>query len=182
MGLRAPRLSQLKPVVVPAMVVVAVVVVVTTVATTVVMKGKATGDSAQLTSSPPTQAVLTSQPGSQVAISLTFYGLDLWSLVTSWGSRMQELLDAQQPRGLSLLELTAPGMCASQLLSLNTTALFNTSLTAQQLMPGLTYFASDVAQLLRDFLQDSNVTVQVADFCAGNRTHASSSRQEDDIG
>ncbi|GFH33176.1 hypothetical protein HaLaN_32503, partial [Haematococcus lacustris] len=64
-------------------------------------------------------------------------------------------------------------MCASQLLALNTTALLNTSLTAQELMPGLGYFAMDVAQLLRDYLQDSNITVQVPDFCAGNRTVAS---------
>ncbi|GFH21198.1 hypothetical protein HaLaN_18451 [Haematococcus lacustris] len=64
-------------------------------------------------------------------------------------------------------------MCASQLLALNTTALLNTSLTAQELMPGLGYFAMDVAQLLRDYLNDSNITVQVPDFCAGNRTVAS---------
>ncbi|GFH26957.1 hypothetical protein HaLaN_25195 [Haematococcus lacustris] len=64
-------------------------------------------------------------------------------------------------------------MCASQLLALNTTALLNTSLTAQELMPGLGYFAMDVAQLLRDYLNDSNIVVQVTDFCAGNRTAAS---------
>ncbi|KAJ9514780.1 hypothetical protein QJQ45_028556 [Haematococcus lacustris] len=71
------------------------------------------------------------------------------------------------------LDLSAPGMCASQLLALNTTALLNTSLTAQELMPGLGYFAMDVAQLLRDYLNDSNIVVQVTDFCAGNRTAAS---------
>ncbi|KAJ9519909.1 hypothetical protein QJQ45_014635, partial [Haematococcus lacustris] len=64
-------------------------------------------------------------------------------------------------------------MCASQLLALNTTALLNISLTAQQLMPGLSYFTMDVAQLLRDYLQDSSIAVQVQDFCAGNRTAAS---------
>ncbi|KAJ9533558.1 hypothetical protein QJQ45_026618 [Haematococcus lacustris] len=83
------------------------------------------------------------------------------------------LLEAQQPPSLSLQGLSAPGMCASQLLALNTTALLNTSLTAQELMPGLGYFTADVAQLLRDFLQDSSITVQVTDFCAGNRTFAS---------
>ncbi|GFH16844.1 hypothetical protein HaLaN_13350, partial [Haematococcus lacustris] len=65
------------------------------------------------------------------------------------------------------------GMCASQLLALNTTALFDTFLTAQDLMPGLDFFAMDVAQLLRDYLRDSSITVQVQDFCAGNRTAAS---------
>ncbi|GFH20119.1 hypothetical protein HaLaN_17194, partial [Haematococcus lacustris] len=30
-----------------------------------------------------------------------------------------------------------------------------------------------VAQLLREYLQDSETTVQVQDFCAGNRTFAS---------
>ncbi|KAL6753821.1 hypothetical protein V8C86DRAFT_2717940 [Haematococcus lacustris] len=64
-------------------------------------------------------------------------------------------------------------MCASQLLALHTTALLNTSLTAQELMPGLGYFAMDVAQLLRDYLLDSSIAVQVQDFCAGNRTAAS---------
>ncbi|GFH23468.1 hypothetical protein HaLaN_21083 [Haematococcus lacustris] len=64
-------------------------------------------------------------------------------------------------------------MCASQLLALNTTALLNTSLTAQELMPGLGYFTMDVAQLLRDYLRDSSIAVQVPDFCAGNRTAAS---------
>ncbi|KAL6747007.1 hypothetical protein V8C86DRAFT_3148820 [Haematococcus lacustris] len=74
---------------------------------------------------------------------------------------------------VTLMEgLSAPGMCASQLLALNTTALLNTSLTAQELMPGLGYFAMDVAQLLRDYLNDSSIVVQVADFCAGNRTVA----------
>ncbi|KAL6751732.1 hypothetical protein V8C86DRAFT_3029969 [Haematococcus lacustris] len=99
---------------------------------------------------------------------ITFYGLDLWSLVTSWGADIQALLEGS----LSLQALTAPGMCASQLLSINTTRL-NTSLDAQQLMPGLVYFSRDVAQLLREYLQDSETTVQVKDFCAGNRTFAS---------
>ncbi|GFH07865.1 hypothetical protein HaLaN_02729 [Haematococcus lacustris] len=94
----------------------------------------------------------------------------MWSLVHSWGSDIQALLEAQQAPSLSLQGLSAPGMCASQLLALNTTALLNTSLTAQELMPGLGYFKSDVAQLLRDFLQDSSITVQVVDYCAGNRT------------
>ncbi|KAJ9532321.1 hypothetical protein QJQ45_010380 [Haematococcus lacustris] len=65
--------------------------------------------------------------------------------------------------------LTAPGMCASQLLALNTTALFNTPLTPMELMPALDYFTMDVAQLLRDYLGDSSITVQVPDFCAGDR-------------
>ncbi|KAL6756134.1 hypothetical protein V8C86DRAFT_117250 [Haematococcus lacustris] len=104
---------------------------------------------------------------------LTFFGLDMWSLVHSWSSGIQLLLEAQQPPSLSLQGLSAPGMCASQLLALNTTELLNTSLTPQELMPGLAYFTADVAQLLRDFLQDSSITVQVTDFCAGNRTFAS---------
>ncbi|KAJ9526627.1 hypothetical protein QJQ45_017611, partial [Haematococcus lacustris] len=124
---------------------------------------------APLLSSPPPQ------PSNAMGTPLfiTFYGLDLWSLLTSWGSRIQALLEAQQSPSLGLQSLSAPGMCASQLLALNTTALLNTSLTAQQLMPGLGYFANDVAQLLRDYLQDSSITVQVTDFCAGNRTAAS---------
>ncbi|KAJ9506671.1 hypothetical protein QJQ45_003317 [Haematococcus lacustris] len=103
-----------------------------------------------------------------IVINITFYGLDLWSLVTSWGADIQASLEGS----LSLQALTAPGMCASQLLALNTTQL-NTSLNAQQLMPGLVYFSRDVAQLLREYLQDSETTVQVQDFCAGNRTFAS---------
>ncbi|KAJ9532844.1 hypothetical protein QJQ45_010964 [Haematococcus lacustris] len=104
---------------------------------------------------------------------ITLYGLDLWSLLTSWGSRIQALLEAQQSPSLSLQGLSAPGMCASQLLALNTTALLNTSLTAGELMPGLGYFAMDVAQLLREYVNDSSIAVQVPDFCAGNRTVAS---------
>ncbi|KAL6748250.1 hypothetical protein V8C86DRAFT_2884511 [Haematococcus lacustris] len=72
---------------------------------------------------------------------INFFGLDLWSLLTSWGSGIQALLESQQPP--SLQELSAPGICASQLLALNTTALLNTSLTPQELMPGLDYFAMD---------------------------------------
>ncbi|KAJ9513229.1 hypothetical protein QJQ45_029507 [Haematococcus lacustris] len=105
------------------------------------------------------------------SLLITFYGLDLWSLVSSWNSSIQALLEVQP--SLSLGALTAPGMCASNLLALNITALNNTSLTAQQLMPGLGYFASDVTQLLRGFLQDSSIVVQVQDFCAGNYTLAS---------
>ncbi|GFH19111.1 hypothetical protein HaLaN_16011, partial [Haematococcus lacustris] len=100
---------------------------------------------------------------SATPLLLTFYGLDMWSLVHSWGSGIQALLEAQQPPSLSLQGLSAPGMCASQLLALNTTALLNTSLTAQELMPGLAYFTAD----------DSSITVQVIDLCAGNRTFAS---------
>ncbi|KAJ9504823.1 hypothetical protein QJQ45_005525 [Haematococcus lacustris] len=76
---------------------------------------------------------------------LTFYGLDMWSLLTSWGSGIQALLEAQQAPSLSLQGLSAPGMCASQLLALNTTALLNTSLTAKELMPGLAYFKADAS-------------------------------------
>ncbi|KAL6759785.1 hypothetical protein V8C86DRAFT_2564756, partial [Haematococcus lacustris] len=124
---------------------------------------------APLLSSPPPQ-----QPNAMgTPLLITFYGLDLWSLLTSWGSGIPALLEAQQSPNLSLQGLSAPGMCASQLLALNTTALLNTSLTAQQLMPGLGYFAKDVAQLLREYLQDSSITVQVTDLCAGNRTAAS---------
>ncbi|KAL6759796.1 hypothetical protein V8C86DRAFT_2564841 [Haematococcus lacustris] len=154
---------------------------------------------APLLSSPPPQ-----QPNAMgTPLIITFYGLDLWSLLTSWGSGIPALLEAHQSPSLSLQGLSAPGMCASQLLVLNTTALLNTSLTAQQLMPGLGYFATDVsgrdcpdpspfasllaysscasglplclqvAQLLREYLQDSSITVQVTDFCAGNRTAAS---------
>ncbi|KAJ9512010.1 hypothetical protein QJQ45_004416 [Haematococcus lacustris] len=108
------------------------------------------------------------------SLLITFYGLDLWSLVSSWNSSIQALLDVQP--SLSLGALTAPGMCASNLFALNITALNNTSLTAQQLMPGLGYFASDVTQLLHGFLQDSSILVQVQDFCAGNYTLASFSQ------
>ncbi|KAJ9526320.1 hypothetical protein QJQ45_009773 [Haematococcus lacustris] len=121
-----------------------------------------------LSSPPPQQSNAMGTP-----LIITFYGLDLWSLLTSWGSGIPALLEAQQSPSLSLQGLSAPGMCASQLLALNTTALLNTSLTAQQLMPGLGYFATDVAQLLCEYLQNSNITVQVTDFCAGNRTAAS---------
>ncbi|KAJ9525323.1 hypothetical protein QJQ45_020864, partial [Haematococcus lacustris] len=126
---------------------------------------------------PPAPALSTPPPPHSKATAtpllVTFYGLDLWSLLTSWGSGIRALLEAQESPSLSLQGLSAPGMCASQLLALNTTALLNTSLTAQELMPGLGYFATDVAQLLRDHLQDSSIQVQVPDFCAGNRTVAS---------
>ncbi|KAL6758016.1 hypothetical protein V8C86DRAFT_2435100 [Haematococcus lacustris] len=108
-----------------------------------------------------------------IQLLITLYGLDLWSLINSWGSSIQAVLEAHKSPSLSLLDLSAPGMCASQLLALNTTALFSTSRTAQDLMPGLGFFATDMAQLLRDFLRDSSITVQVQDFCAGNRTAAS---------
>ncbi|KAL6756326.1 hypothetical protein V8C86DRAFT_3136681 [Haematococcus lacustris] len=107
------------------------------------------------------------------SLIIVFYGLDFWSLLTSWGSGMQALLEAQQPPSLRLQDLSAPGMCASHLLALNTTALLNTSRTAQELMPALSYFARDVAQLMRDYLRDASITVNVPDFCAGNRTFAS---------
>ncbi|KAL6759829.1 hypothetical protein V8C86DRAFT_2565379 [Haematococcus lacustris] len=97
---------------------------------------------------PPTPFLSTPPPQQTIATGNTLlillYGLDLWSLLASWGSRIQALLEAQQSPSLSLQGLSAPGMCASQLLALNTTALLNTSLTAQQLMPGLGYFAMDV--------------------------------------
>ncbi|KAJ9519147.1 hypothetical protein QJQ45_007699 [Haematococcus lacustris] len=125
---------------------------------------------------PPTPSLSTPPPQLSNAagnpLLITLYGLDLWSLLTSWGSGIQALLEAQPSPSLSLQGLSAPGMCASQLLALNTTALLNTSLTAQELMPGLGYFAMDVAQLLRDYLNDSSIVVQVADFCASNRTAA----------
>ncbi|KAJ9532115.1 hypothetical protein QJQ45_003836 [Haematococcus lacustris] len=121
-----------------------------------------------LSTPPPQQSNATGNP-----LLITLYGLDLWSLLASWDSGIQALLEEQQSPSLSLLGLSAPGMCASQLLALNTTALLNTSLTAQELMPGLGYFAMDVAQLLRDYLNDSSIAVRVQDFCAGNRTAAS---------
>ncbi|GFH33572.1 hypothetical protein HaLaN_32965, partial [Haematococcus lacustris] len=121
-----------------------------------------------LSTPPPPHLNATATP-----LLVTLYGLDLWSLLTSWGSGIRALLEAQESPNLSLQGLSAPGMCASQLLTLNTTALLNTSLTAQELMPGLGYFATDVAQLLRDYLNDSSIQVQVPDFCAGNRTAAS---------
>ncbi|KAJ9532842.1 hypothetical protein QJQ45_010942 [Haematococcus lacustris] len=125
---------------------------------------------------PPTPSLPTPPPQQPHAtgnlILITLYGLDLWSLLTSWGSRIQALLEAQPSPSLSLQGLSAPGMCASQLLALNTTALLNTSLTAGELMPGLGYFAMDVAQLLREYVNDSSIAVQVPDFCAGNRTVA----------
>ncbi|KAL6744704.1 hypothetical protein V8C86DRAFT_3036535, partial [Haematococcus lacustris] len=128
----------------------------------------------QLAPRPPVPRLPTPLPQPPIVtgvdLLINFQGLDLWSLVTSWGSGMHALLDAQQPPSLSLQNLTAPGMCASQLLALNTSALFNTSLTAQELMPALSFFTMDVAQLLRDYLNDSSIAVQVPDFCAGNRT------------
>ncbi|KAJ9532456.1 hypothetical protein QJQ45_010524 [Haematococcus lacustris] len=176
--MRLPSWSKSKPVVIPALAVVAVVTIVAAVVTTELRKGAKTADAAggQLTNSLAIPSPRTPSPTSgrysrtATPLLLTFYGLDMWSLVHSWGSGIQALLAAQQPASLSLQGLSAPGMCASQLLALNTTALLNTSLTAQELMPGLGYFTADVAQLLRDFLQDSSITVQVIDFCAGNRT------------
>ncbi|GFH20336.1 hypothetical protein HaLaN_17440, partial [Haematococcus lacustris] len=178
--MRLSSWSKLKPVIIPALVVVAVVTIVAAVVATEVRKGaKTDAVGVQLTDGPavpsPRTPSSTSGRSSWTAtpLLLTFYGLDMWSLVTSWGSGIQALLEAQQPPSLSLQGLSAPGMCASQLLALNTTALLNTSLTAEELMPGLGYFTADVSQLLRDFLQDSSITVQVTDFCAGNRTFAS---------
>ncbi|KAJ9534833.1 hypothetical protein QJQ45_017268, partial [Haematococcus lacustris] len=120
-------------------------------------------------SAPPQPQLLPNM--STTSLLITFYGLDLWSLVTSWGSSIQELLDVEP--SLSLEGLTAPGMCASHLLALAPSALLNTSLTPQQRMPGLEYFRRDVVQLLRDYLQDNSTAVQVTDFCASNRTFAS---------
>ncbi|KAJ9521517.1 hypothetical protein QJQ45_008807 [Haematococcus lacustris] len=132
---------------------------------------------AVLASRPPAPPMYTPSPQLSTAtgtsLIIVFYGLDLWSLMTSWGSGMQALLEAQQPPSLRLQDLSAPGMCASHLLALNTTALLNTSRTAQELMPALSYFVTDVAQLVRDYLRDASITVNVPDFCAGNRTFAS---------
>ncbi|GFH22167.1 hypothetical protein HaLaN_19588 [Haematococcus lacustris] len=132
---------------------------------------------AVLASRPPAPPMYTPSPQLSTAtgtsLDIVFYGLDFWSLLTSWGSGMQALLEAQQPPSLRLQDLSAPGMCASHLLALNTTALLNTSRTAQELMPALSYFARDVAQLMRDYLRDASITVNVPDFCAGNRTFAS---------
>ncbi|KAL6756314.1 hypothetical protein V8C86DRAFT_92972 [Haematococcus lacustris] len=129
-----------------------------------------------LASRPPAPPMYTPSPQLSIAtgtsLNITFYGLDLWSLLTSWGSGIQALLEAQQPPRPSLHDLSAPGMCASHLLALNTTALLNTSRTAQELMPALSYFVTDVAQLMRAYLQDASITVNVPDFCAGNRTFA----------
>ncbi|KAJ9532505.1 hypothetical protein QJQ45_010580 [Haematococcus lacustris] len=183
--MRLPNWSKSKPVVIPALAVVAVVTIVAAVVTTELRKGAKTADDAgvQLVNtssvSSPLAPSLTPELYSRAATPLlfTFFGLDMWSLLTSWGSGIGALLEAQQPPSLSLQGLSAPGMCASQLLALNTTALLNTSLTAQELMPGLAYFTADVAQLLRDFLQDSSITVQVVDFCAGNRTQGISFSQ-----
>ncbi|KAJ9533808.1 hypothetical protein QJQ45_026900 [Haematococcus lacustris] len=120
---------------------------------------------------PPLYTPLPQQPNvTRIELLITFYGLDLWSLLTSWGSRIQALLDAQRSPSLRIQDLARPGMCASQLLALNTTALLNTSLTPQELMPAFGLFTTDVAQLLRNYVQDSSISVQVPDFCAGNRT------------
>ncbi|KAL6760142.1 hypothetical protein V8C86DRAFT_3090530 [Haematococcus lacustris] len=118
------------------------------------------------TASPAADMVVTHSPGAGASEQ----GQDQAEVVTASAIA---LLEAQESPSLSLQGLSAPGMCASQLLTLNTTGLLNTSLTAQELMPGLGYFATDVAQLLRDHLQDSSIQVQVPDFCAGNRTVAS---------
>ncbi|GFH31689.1 hypothetical protein HaLaN_30779, partial [Haematococcus lacustris] len=117
------------------------------------------GVSAQLTvaPSPPSPPLLAARPPgpplytplppqsdvTRVELFITFLGLDLWSLLTSWGSSIQALLDAQQSPSLSMQNLAGPGMCASQLLALNTTALLNTSLTPMELMPALNYFTMD---------------------------------------
>ncbi|KAJ9521673.1 hypothetical protein QJQ45_015267 [Haematococcus lacustris] len=104
-----------------------------------------------LASRPPAPPMYTPSPQLSIAtgtsLNITFYGLDLWSLMTSWGSGIQALLEAQQPPSLSLQDLSAPGTCASQLLALNTTALLNTSRTAQELMPALSFFVTDVSGL-----------------------------------
>ncbi|KAL6764299.1 hypothetical protein V8C86DRAFT_3022436 [Haematococcus lacustris] len=132
---------------------------------------------------PPTPPVLSSLPlapplpppaasnaSSLIKLQFTFFGLDLYSLVT-WESSVEALV-AAQPSSMTMQSLAAPGTCYSHLKALNTSALLNTSLTAQQLMPGLDLFVSDVARVLHSYLQDSSVTVQVADFCGGPRTES----------
>ncbi|KAJ9524141.1 hypothetical protein QJQ45_004891 [Haematococcus lacustris] len=105
-----------------------------------------------------------------IKLQFTFFGLDLYSLVT-WESSMEALV-AAQPSSVTMQSLAAPGTCYSHLKALNTSALLNTSLTAQQLMPGLDLFVSDVARVLHSYLQESSVLVQAADFCAGPRTES----------
>ncbi|KAJ9524733.1 hypothetical protein QJQ45_024370 [Haematococcus lacustris] len=135
---------------------------------------------------PPTPPVLSSLPpapplpppaasnaSSLIKLQFTFFGLDLYSLVT-WESSVEALV-AAQPSSMTMQSLAAPGTCYSHLQALNTSALLNTSLTAQQLMPGLDLFVSDVgpvARVLHSYLQDRSVTVKVADFCAGPRTES----------
>ncbi|KAJ9524348.1 hypothetical protein QJQ45_008552 [Haematococcus lacustris] len=104
---------------------------------------------------PPTPPVLSSLPpapplpppaasnaSALVKLQFTFFGLDLYSLVT-WESSVEALV-AAQPSSMTMQSLAAPGTCYSHLKALNTSALLNTSLTAQQLMPGLDLFVSDV--------------------------------------
>ncbi|GFH18271.1 hypothetical protein HaLaN_15045, partial [Haematococcus lacustris] len=63
-------------------------------------------------------------------------------------------------------------MCYSQLKALNYTELLGTTLTADELMPGLAYFVADVSRTLRDYLVDKGLSVGVSDYCAGNRTES----------
>ncbi|KAJ9511746.1 hypothetical protein QJQ45_022622, partial [Haematococcus lacustris] len=124
--------------------------------------------------SPPPASVPPSPEaiGSQTSLRITFFGLDLWSLCT-WQSIIQARVEARQPSSnLTMQFLTAPGMCYSRLRALNYTELLDTTLTADQLMPGLAYFVDDVTRVLREYLIDKALSVRVFDFCAGNRTKA----------
>ncbi|KAJ9514466.1 hypothetical protein QJQ45_016211, partial [Haematococcus lacustris] len=85
---------------------------------------------------------------SQTSLRITFFGLDLWSLCT-WESDIQARVEARpSSSNLTLQYLTAPGMCYSQLKALNYTELLGTTLTADELMPGLAYFVADVSYLV----------------------------------
>ncbi|KAL6750621.1 hypothetical protein V8C86DRAFT_2802070 [Haematococcus lacustris] len=109
---------------------------------------------------------------SQTSLRITFFGLDLWSLCT-WESDIQARVEARpSSSNLTLQYLTAPGMCYSQLKALNYTELLGTTLTADELMPGLAYFVADVSRTLRDYLVDKGLSVGVSDYCAGNRTES----------
>ncbi|GFH31809.1 FAD NAD(P)-binding domain-containing [Haematococcus lacustris] len=128
--------------------------------------------------SPPPQPGLHQPPQairSQTSLRITFFGLDLWSLCT-WNSDIQAMIDRQQQvqpsTNLTLQYLTAPGICYSHLKTLDYTALLNTNISIEQLMPGLDYLVADVTQVLRDYFIDKSLDIQTTNYCAGNRTVA----------
>ncbi|KAJ9510077.1 hypothetical protein QJQ45_011719 [Haematococcus lacustris] len=103
---------------------------------------------------------------SRVRFRITFFGLDMWSILT-WNSDVTNRANASILQGL-----TAPSTCFSQLLAMDLSTLLNSSDTTQQLLPGLFAFKSDVEVMLREYLNEDTANVTVPDFCAGNRTQA----------
>ncbi|KAJ9510076.1 hypothetical protein QJQ45_011723 [Haematococcus lacustris] len=103
---------------------------------------------------------------SRVRFRITFFGLDMWSILT-WNSDTSTRANASVLQGL-----TAPSTCFSRLLAMDLSTLLNSSDTTQQLLPGLFAFKSDVEVMLREYLNEDTANVTVPDFCAGNRTQA----------